>query len=406
MNITRRSMVSGGVAGVGASVLAACSHTGHGASATSSTQTLTSESSATKPATWFAGKNRRQSGIADAPATYGHWLGLDLAKPSKENLRRTLVVLSDAASRLVAGSVPLTDDATELAPRAGDVSITIGLGPAVFDLEGMPKPPTWLKPLPKFSIDKFEKPWNQTDLVVKIGGNDPIRTSHAASQLSAAAKSLASVTWRQLGNRPHPSPTDAGVVRNHFGQLDGQVNPSGRGADAHLVWNSGGNGVPGWMADSSAMVIRRIRMDVETWDSLDREARENSIGRRLSNGAPLTSSTPNAPMDLEKTDELGLPVINPAAHAPRAMATKPGEKILRRPYNYERETDDGRSDKGLIFVAFCADVETQFTPIQRRLAEADILNTWTTPIGSAVYFIPQAPRAGEYLGQTVLEARG
>ena len=58
----------------------------------------------------------------------------------------------------------------------------------------------------------------------------------------------------------------------------------------------------------------------------------------------------------------------------------------------------------MIFVAFCADVAAQFVPIQRRLAEADLLNTWTAPIGSGVYLLPSAPRPGKYLGQNIVEA--
>lgn len=57
-----------------------------------------------------------------------------------------------------------------------------------------------------------------------------------------------------------------------------------------------------------------------------------------------------------------------------------------------------------MFVAFCADVVRQFVPIQQRLAEADLLNTWTTPIGSGVYLLPAAPRPGRYLGQDIVEA--
>ena len=401
MNITRRGMLSGGLAGVGAGLATACSGPGQ------DRQLARSQSSPppAAPAGWTAGSDRRQSGVVGAPGRTGFWLGLTLTTASKDDLRRCLIVLSDAAQRIVAGGVPLTDDAVELAAGAGDIAVTVGLGPRVFDFHGMPTPPSWLKPLPTFSIDRFEKPWTQTDVVVQVCGDDPLRTSHASAQLGAAVKGLAKVVWRQHGSRPVPTAQDRSIVRNHFGQLDGQVNPSGTGKEADIVWNGASANRP-WLHDSTGMVMRRIRMDVDVWDSLDREAKENSIGRRLSNGAPLTSNDPKAPMDMETTDSVGLPVINAAAHVPRAMPA-PGqrhERILRRPYNYERETDDGQIDKGLIFVAFCADVERQFTPIQRRLAEADILNTWTTPIGSAVYFIPQAPRPGEYVGQTILEA--
>ncbi|MDO8107879.1 Dyp-type peroxidase, partial [Isoptericola sp. b441] len=44
----------------------------------------------------------------------------------------------------------------------------------------------------------------------------------------------------------------------------------------------------------------------------------------------------------------------------------------------------------------------QFLPVQRRLAELDLLNRWTTPIGSAVFWVPPGARAGEVLGQAAL----
>ena len=57
------------------------------------------------------------------------------------------------------------------------------------------------------------------------------------------------------------------------------------------------------------------------------------------------------------------------------------------------------SDSGLIFVSYQADVDKQFTPIQRRLAEMDMLNQWTTPIGSAVFAIPPGCREGGFVGE-------
>ena len=402
MSLSRRAALSGGFGFAGAGALGACTrdraaHTTSAASDATFTAT---------PATWHASTHRRQSGVTGTPGTYGWWLGIDLKPGStKDDLRRFLIVMSDAARRLVAGNLPVTDMADELAATPGEITVTIGFGPQLFSLTGMPQAPSWLKPIPQLPIDRFEKPWDQTDLVVQVGGDDPIVTSHAVGQLATYAVSFGTIRWRQSGVRPAPRPHDRGVVRNHFGQLDGQVNPSGEGKESQIVWNSASQGKQ-WLADTTGMVIRRIRMDVETWDSLDREARENAVGRRLSNGAPLTSGSPTAPFDATKTDASGLTIINPAAHVTRSLPEPghPEQRILRRPYNYERETDAGTPDRGLIFVAFCADVERQFVPIQRRLAEGDLLNTWTTPIGSAVFFIPQAPRPGEYLGQTVLEA--
>ena len=60
------------------------------------------------------------------------------------------------------------------------------------------------------------------------------------------------------------------------------------------------------------------------------------------------------------------------------------------------------SDSGLVFVSFQADIDAQFTPIQRRLDELDLLNEWTTPIGSAVFAIPPGCAEGEFVGQAVI----
>ncbi len=56
----------------------------------------------------------------------------------------------------------------------------------------------------------------------------------------------------------------------------------------------------------------------------------------------------------------------------------------------------------MLFAAYQRDPLTQFVPIQRRLDTADLLNVWTTPVGSAVFAIlPGAPEGG-YLGGELL----
>lgn len=409
---SRRGVLAGGLASLGALTLGACERGSSGATATSASASRSATgdaatSGASRPAArWHVASGApRQSGVTTPPGTHAHWLGLDLAADAtKGDLRRALVVLDDTASRFVAGSTPLPDVARELAFDAGDVAIAVGLGRRVFTLRGMSaKAPSWLAPIPAMSIDAFEKPWEQTDLVIQIDAVNPVGVSHVATQLVSALKGIATPRWQQRGFHAGARPSDAGITRNLFGQLDGQEQPNVGGNEADRVWNSATADAP-WMEGATGMVIRRIRMDVDVWQTLDRTAQENAIGRRLTIGAPLTGTSPHDPIDLEKTDELGLTVINPAAHVPRARPARTGERILRRPYNYEDARADGTSDRGLIFVAFCADVATQFVPIQRRLAEADLLNTWTTPIGSGVYLLPSAPRPGRYLGQDIVEA--
>jgi len=155
---------------------------------------------------------------------------------------------------------------------------------------------------------------------------------------------------------------------------------------------------PAWLRGGSSAVIRRIEMDLTTWGGMDEVAKEEAIGRRLSDGAPLTGGTEFTAPDFDATDEKGLPVIPETSHMRLAHAQQPQERMLRRPYNY----DDGPDDAGLIFTAYTADPAAQFVPVQRRLAELDVLNIWTTPIGSALFALPPGFEQGEYLGQTLL----
>ena len=93
-----------------------------------------------------------------------------------------------------------------------------------------------------------------------------------------------------------------------------------------------------------------------------------------------------------------------ALNVPPDALEKGGIEILRRGYNFTDGSDgSGHLDAGLFFVAFVRDAHKQFVPMQQRLADLDLLNEWTTPIGSAVFAIPPGCAEGEFLGQSVLE---
>ncbi|WP_158630244.1 Dyp-type peroxidase [Glycomyces terrestris] len=71
------------------------------------------------------------------------------------------------------------------------------------------------------------------------------------------------------------------------------------------------------------------------------------------------------------------------AHIRRAA--EGGEVMLRRSFDYdEGPTAEGLPDTGLVFIAYQADAE-QFLAIQQRLSDADLLNDYAVPIGSAVF---------------------
>jgi dye decolorizing peroxidase len=55
-----------------------------------------------------------------------------------------------------------------------------------------------------------------------------------------------------------------------------------------------------------------------------------------------------------------------------------------------------------VFASYQADVERQFVPVQRRLAEGDLLNEWVKTIGSAVFAIPPGCTPEGWIGDGLL----
>ena len=189
-------------------------------------------------------------------------------------------------------------------------------------------------------------------------------------------------------------------MRNLMGQVDGTVNPAPDDPDfASLVWLDAD---AGWLSGGSALVLRRIRMELDTWDRVDRPGREASIGRRLSDGSPLSVAAgegdEHTPADFNAKNERGFPAIPVAAHIRRAHSSDPAERIFRRAANY----DDG-AESGLLFACYQRDPLAQFVPIQRRLDDADVLNEWVTHVGSSVFAVLPGFSTGQILGQSLFE---
>ena len=359
------------------------------------TPAAASESPGPQPRATRSFHGARQAGVGDAPQAFLALVALDLAEGAgAETVRRLMTVLSDDIERLMSGRGTLADAEPELASRPAELSVTVGWGPAAFAAAGTAAP-AWLGPLPAFSIDALQDRWSGGDLVLQVCGASPVVIAHAVRRLVTGAAPMARQRWVQRGFRePDLAPDE--TMRNLFGQLDGTVNPRpALPEDEALIWDDGSI----WRAHASALVVRRIEMDLDRWDQADRIAREHTTGRRLDTGAPLTGGDEHSPPDLTAVDEIGLPVIDTFSHLRRSMPQTPKERFLRRPYNYDDLPQDGLvSRSGLIFIAFCADPVRQFVPVQQRLADADLLNLYTTPIGSAVFAVLPGCAPGEILG--------
>ncbi|GEL19604.1 Dyp-type peroxidase [Pseudonocardia asaccharolytica] len=346
-----------------------------------------------------------QAGVVTPGQAFASFVALDLVDGvDREALVRLMRVWTDDIERLTRGAPGLTDTEPELAAVPAGLTVTVGYGPGVLTAAGREDlRPGWLTPLPAFGVDRLQEAWSGGDLLLQICADDEITVAHAVRVLVKEARTFATVRWVQRGFRNSPGTVTPGTtMRNLMGQVDGTSNPIPGTEDDRLIW-IGPEG-PAWLHGGTGMVVRRIAMNLDTWDELDRPAREQVIGRRLDNGAPLTGTHEHEEPDLEAMTELKLPVIESFAHIRRARSDDPDHRFLRRSYNYDESPPAGElSNSGLVFVSFQADIDAQFTPIQRRLDQLDLLNQWTTPIGSAVFAVPGGCRPGEYLGQRLLE---
>lgn len=346
---------------------------------------------------------QHQSGVETEPQAHATFVALDLHDDVDASaLQRLMRVLTADAAKLTQGKAALADTEAELAVVPARLTITFGFGPGLVARVGESATPTWLRPLPAFGIDRLDDRWNGGDLLLQIGADDALTVAHATRMLLKDSRSFATPRWRQTGFRRAVSSEAPGTtMRNLFGQVDGTANPAPGSPDfANVVWNSTTN--PAWLAGGTSLVLRRIAMNLDTWDKLDRSGRELAVGRRLSNGAPLTGENEKDAVDFDATTVVGLPVIPAISHIRRARTDVDAQRIFRRGFNYDGDpTETSVSDSGLLFASFQADVDAQFVPIQSRLAEVDLLNQWTTPIGSAVFAIPPGCSEGGYIGDTL-----
>jgi dye decolorizing peroxidase len=344
-----------------------------------------------------------QSGVEVAPQAHANYIALDLlAAVDRDALRRMMRILTSDAARLSQGSPALADSEPELAPVPARLTITFGFGQRLVALASGAAP-SWLRDLPAFAVDRLEDAWSGGDLLILISSDDPVTVAHATRMLLKDTRSFATLRWVQGGFRRAPGSEKPGTtMRNLFGQVDGTANPVPGTPDFdRLVWRTGAD--PAWLAGGTGFVLRRISMQLDKWDRLDRAGRESAVGRNLTNGAPLTGTKETDPPDFAARSTLGFPIIPDYSHVRRARSDNPDERIFRRGYNYDIPPSGGEvSNSGLLFGSFQADVDRQFVPIQRRLDTLDILNEWITPIGSAVFAIPPGCAEGGYVGDTLL----
>ncbi|MEU9400201.1 iron uptake transporter deferrochelatase/peroxidase subunit [Streptomyces sp. NPDC048242] len=352
---------------------------------------------------------KHQPGITEGLQACGHLIAFDLApgagrKEAAALLRRW----STTAERLMAGE-PAPHDDTDVARDSGPASLTVtfGFGHSFFARTGLDKQrPAALDPLPAFSSDQLDKARSDGDLWVQIGANDSLVAFHALRAVQKEAGGAARIRWQMNGFNRSPGATARPMTaRNLMGQIDGTRNPKPAEPDFDERIFVPAAGEPAWMANGSYAVVRRIRMLLDDWEKLSIKAQEAVIGRRKSDGAPLSGGDETTPMDLEKTDSQGAYLVPVNAHA---RITRPdrngGAAMLRRPFSFHDGFDaDGTPDAGLLFICWQADPLRGFVPVQRKLDRGDALSTYLRHESSGLFAVPGGAAKGEYVGQRLLE---
>lgn len=342
-----------------------------------------------------------QAGIESRPQAHANFIALDLKTGiNKDDMLRWMVLLTDDIARLCDGQPALADPEPELIPGATNLTITVGFGPALFEkLNITDRMPTGFARLPAFKIDALDTRFSDGDVLIHAAADDLQVLSHVTRTLIRDSATFASTRWIQSGFTNAVGTSAEGTTqRNLMGQVDGTDNPEfGSKSFAEQVWIESG---PAWVVGGTTLALRRIRMNLSTWDSLGRTDKEQVIGRNLHNGAPLGKINERDVPDFLATDESGLTVIPPFAHIRRATAENSQEQFFRRPFNYQdRGTSNKDLESGLLWTAYARDLSKQYVPVQKRLADFDLLNKWTTPVGSAVFAIARGVQADEILAE-------
>lgn len=402
--LSRRGFLGGlGVLGVSATAVgtASCASSASGNSAEAAQSAQWAQS--TVP---FDGTH--QAGVTTPAQAHNTTVAFSLRDGmGRTEISRLLRIWTEDARRLCSGETVLADLEPELSENTANLTVTCGFGLGLYEAAGIAdRAPSWLTPLPDFPGDALDDRWGDRDIVLQICGDDRTTVSHALRVLVRGGADYARPSWSQTGFLDVPVDGDGNkeTPRNLFGFKDGSMNPRSDEEFREQIWNDDGG---------TCMIVRRIAFDMPEWESVDRNTREISLGRTITEGAPLSGGGEFDEADLTAVGGDGLPMIDAHSHVGLAAPRNgDAEGMLRRHYNYDLPVtapdglQDGLldaelielSDTGMIFTCFQQDPETSFIPVQQRLAEGDRLNEWITHVGSAVFHVPGGTGEDEIWG--------
>ncbi|KGQ30925.1 iron uptake transporter deferrochelatase/peroxidase subunit [Gallibacterium anatis] len=349
-----------------------------------------------------------QQGIITPQQTYVYFLVLDLATESLDEVREVFKTWTTYAARLTQGKnvkeyaknhfVPPADTGEADDLSAYGLTLTFGVSPSFLQKLGLQdKAPKELKDLPLFPRDQLKEEFSGGDICIQSCANDAQVAFHAVRQLVRVARANVTMKWSQAGFISADKATD--TPRNLFGFKDGTANVNTVKDLDGQVWVD----QPDWLKGGSYLIVRKIVMHLETWDRTSYKEQERTFGRHRISGAPIGEKEEFAPLDLDKLNYHGKPMIPDDSHS--ALAHKTGKQMLRRAYSYSDGINPrtGQFDSGLLFICYQKDPE-QFITIQNALGNVDRLNEYITHIGSGLFACFGGVKEGEFIGQALLGA--
>ena len=365
----------------------------------------------------------KQAGITTSQQERLMFASLDVTSTDPRDLQFLLGRWAALAARFTAGktvssspdnpAAPPLDTGEALDSGPYSLTVTVGLGASLFDDRfGLAKKmPAALKPLGTIPGDAVLQPsLTGGDLCIQACADDPQVVFHAIRNMVRAARGTAVLRWSQLGFG-RASATGAGQTtpRNLMGFKDGTNNIHADDVTAtdDYVW-VGSETDQAWMKGGSYLVARKIRMEIESWDTDDLDDQEKIFGRTKVTGDPLSGGTEFTPIDFNKKAADGKPVIDALSHVRLASPeANGGVRILRRGYNYTdgQDPNTGKLAAGLFFIAYQKDPHTQFKVLQSRLGASDLLNEYIAHVGGGIWACPPGvSEAGDWFAKSLFTA--
>lgn len=370
-----------------------------------------------------------QAGIATPIQQFTYFIAFDLVVNAREDLIKLLKLWTEQSAMMTAKAAsfdlhadldkPHFESGATVGLPPSRLTMTFGFGPSLFDKDGVDRfglaklRPEALQELPRFTGDQLIPERTGGDLSIQACADDPQVVEYAVRRLAKLASGIAEMRWAQMGFNggfKHQTP------RNQMGFKDGTINidPKDGNAMKKFVWV--GEEGPHWMRGGSYMVIRPIRISLDHWDEMKVSFQEETIGRKKASGAPIGKENEFDSLELTRVDSQGNTIITENSHAAMsAPESNEGAEILRRAFNY----DNGIAkiaerwppwrqlttfDAGLLFQCYQRDPRTGFTKIFAKMAQIDMLNQFTTHVGSGLFACPPGVNNGQYIGQQLFES--